>query len=75
MALFELIETRARDEILRCGGSLSHHHGVGKIRKRWYQDQVTPLGEQLYLETKRALDPKGIFAAGNLVEERIQSKL
>ncbi|MBL8999058.1 MAG: oxidase, partial [Gemmatimonadetes bacterium] len=29
------IEHAARDEILRSGGSLSHHHGIGKIRQRF----------------------------------------
>lgn len=27
------IENAARDEILKCGGCISHHHGVGKLRK------------------------------------------
>jgi len=27
------LEHAARDEILKSGGSLSHHHGVGKIRR------------------------------------------
>lgn len=35
------IEAEARDEILRCGGSISHHHGVGKIRKKWVRDTVS----------------------------------
>jgi hypothetical protein len=30
--LFARIEHAARDEVLQAGGSLSHHHGVGKIR-------------------------------------------
>jgi alkyldihydroxyacetonephosphate synthase len=37
---YEAIENEARDEILRCGGSLSHHHGVGKIRKSFMQEGV-----------------------------------
>lgn len=31
--MYEIVEDAARDEVLKCGGSLSHHHGVGKIRK------------------------------------------
>src|SRR5206468_5371040 len=27
------LENMARDEILKSGGSLSHHHGVGKLRR------------------------------------------
>ena len=29
--LYEEVENAARDEILTCGGSISHHHGVGKV--------------------------------------------
>ena len=31
--VFSEIEHNARDEILKQGGSLSHHHGIGKLRK------------------------------------------
>ncbi len=27
------VEDAARDEIMKYGGSISHHHGVGKLRK------------------------------------------
>ena len=32
------LEHAARDEILRCGGSLSHHHGIGKLRRGFLSD-------------------------------------
>jgi len=31
--VYEEIENAARDEILKNGGCISHHHGVGKLRK------------------------------------------
>jgi len=33
VGVYEEAENDARDEIMKCGGSVSHHHGVGKIRK------------------------------------------
>ncbi|XP_055524384.1 alkyldihydroxyacetonephosphate synthase-like [Wyeomyia smithii] len=65
--IYETIEAQARDEILACGGSISHHHGVGKIRSRWYPQTVSEVGVALYRATKRQLDPKNIFAAGNFL--------
>uniref|UniRef100_A0AAG5CSL8 Alkylglycerone-phosphate synthase n=1 Tax=Anopheles atroparvus TaxID=41427 RepID=A0AAG5CSL8_ANOAO len=65
--IYEEIENKARDEILASGGSISHHHGVGKIRSRWYPQSVSNVGVQLYKATKRELDPNNIFAAGNLI--------
>lgn len=66
VAVYEQIEEGARDEILASGGSISHHHGVGKLRKRWYTQTVSEPGRELMLATKRALDPQNIFALGNM---------
>ena len=40
VAAFTLVEDRARLKILECGGSLSHHHGVGKHRKKFVRGRV-----------------------------------
>ncbi|XP_025831600.1 alkyldihydroxyacetonephosphate synthase-like [Agrilus planipennis] len=64
--VFEDIECKARDEIIASGGSLSHHHGVGKIRKKWYASTVSDVGVALFSAAKRELDPNNVFASGNL---------
>ncbi|XP_012284328.1 alkyldihydroxyacetonephosphate synthase [Orussus abietinus] len=71
---YEAIEEAAREEILASGGSLSHHHGIGKIRARFYPLAVGPVGVDLYRATKKYLDPRNIFAAGNL-DPRCTAKL
>ncbi|XP_017791004.1 PREDICTED: alkyldihydroxyacetonephosphate synthase [Habropoda laboriosa] len=63
---YETIEHIAREEILANGGSLSHHHGVGKLRSCFYADAVGEAGVNLYRAAKAHLDPHNIFAAGNL---------
>lgn len=68
---YELIESQAREEILKSGGSISHHHGVGKLRARWYKQTVSELGETLYITAKNQLDPKNIFANGNLIKSKL----
>ncbi|XP_058813417.1 alkyldihydroxyacetonephosphate synthase-like [Topomyia yanbarensis] len=67
LKMFMEIEEVARDEILACGGTLSHHHGVGKLRSKWYPACVSQTGVGIYKAVKKELDPKNIFAAGNLV--------
>jgi alkyldihydroxyacetonephosphate synthase len=47
---------------------LIDHHGVGKIRKHLYPQSVSHVGVGLYKAAKRELDPKNIFAVGNLLE-------
>ncbi|KAK9885421.1 hypothetical protein WA026_010917 [Henosepilachna vigintioctopunctata] len=58
VATHHQIESRARDEIIACGGSISHHHGVGKLRTKWYPQTVSEVGVSLYNATKNELDPK-----------------
>lgn len=65
--LYEEIERCAREEILASGGSISHHHGVGKIRKQWLQRTVSEPGLGLLRAVKQYLDPQNIFGNGNLM--------
>jgi alkyldihydroxyacetonephosphate synthase len=47
---------------------LVDHHGVGKMRKHLYPQSVSRVGVGLYKAAKRELDPKNIFAVGNLLD-------
>lgn len=66
VGVFHEIEAAAREEVLAAGGSLSHHHGVGKLRQRFVPDVLSPAAEAWRLRVKQALDPKNVFGAGNL---------
>lgn len=33
--VYEDIENKSRDAVFQYGGCISHHHGVGKLRKRF----------------------------------------
>ena len=59
------IEQAAREEILRSGGSLSHHHGIGKLRQRFLPDIMSPTAIKWNQHTKHAIDPNNIFGSGN----------
>jgi alkyldihydroxyacetonephosphate synthase len=59
------LENIAREEILRSGGSLSHHHGVGKIRQSFLPAILSPAALEWKRELKRSVDPENIFGAGN----------
>lgn len=62
------IEAAARDEILRCGGSLSHHHGVGKLRKKFLPKIMSPAALAWNQHAKEAVDPNNVFGCGNLLQ-------
>ncbi|CAG9584880.1 unnamed protein product [Danaus chrysippus] len=72
--MYEDIEEAARDEIIANGGSISHHHGVGKLRKKWYTQTVSEPGRRLLLATKKALDPDNIFALGNMAYDQYMNE-
>ena len=59
------LENIAREEILRCGGSLSHHHGIGKIRESYLPDIMSETALKWKQEIKHGLDPQNVFGAGN----------
>lgn len=65
---YEAAEHAGRDEVIKCGGSVSHHHGVGKIRKEFVKDVIEPVGIQILQANKKAIDPKNIFACNNLID-------
>lgn len=65
MEVYAAIEHAAREEILACGGSLSHHHGIGKLREGFMADILSPAGLAWQEQVKRALDPTDVFGCGN----------
>jgi alkyldihydroxyacetonephosphate synthase len=67
--VFAEIERCARDEILRSGGSLSHHHGVGKIRRGFLPRVLSPAALQWTAELKRVVDPTNVFGIANQAME------
>ena len=63
--VFAELEQAARDEILRSGGSLSHHHGVGKLRRGFLPRIFSPAALAWSAELKRAVDPANVFGIAN----------
>jgi alkyldihydroxyacetonephosphate synthase len=57
------IESIARREVIAAGGSISHHHGVGKLRLPFVNDIMSPAMQAWREQMKCALDPQGVFAA------------
>lgn len=54
------------EETLRFGGSIVHHHGIGKARARWVKDEYGSSFSML--ETlKNAFDPNGIMNMGTII--------
>ncbi len=53
----------------RHGGSLAHHHGIGRVRRDYLERELGDGGVALLRRVKRALDPAGIMNPGVLIPD------
>ena len=64
------LQTIIVEETLKLGGSMCHHHGIGKYRNEWTKEEH---GSAYFMleKLKEAFDPKGIMNYGTIfpVEE------
>ena len=67
--MFAEIEHSMREVILAEGGSISHHHGVGKIRQPFVEQFCSPQTVAAMQAVKQQLDPKNVFGIRNNVFE------
>ena len=62
------IKSAASDAIQRAGGTVTHHHAVGRDHRPWY-DRQRPDGFARALRAAKAeLDPAGILNPGVLID-------
>jgi len=52
---------------LNTGGTISHHHGIGRVRREWLGRELGPGGLTALGQLKRALDPIGFMNPGVLL--------
>ena len=63
--IFSKIEHSLRKAIMAAGGSISHHHGIGKLRKDFMADTLSPASIELLKQVKQVNDPDNIFGIRN----------
>jgi alkyldihydroxyacetonephosphate synthase len=64
---WQAAKSAATDAIVAGGGTLTHHHAVGRDHAPWLGAEVGPLGLAALGAVKRELDPQGIMNPGKLV--------
>jgi len=62
------VKTAASDAISAAGGTITHHHAVGRDHAPWLPAEVGALGIDLLRAAKARLDPAGVLNPGKLVD-------
>jgi alkyldihydroxyacetonephosphate synthase len=57
----------ASEAIMRAGGTITHHHGVGRDHRGQLAAEIGPVGVEVLRAVKRGLDPAGVLNPGVLV--------
>jgi alkyldihydroxyacetonephosphate synthase len=62
------IKAAASDALIGAGGTITHHHAVGRYHRPWYDLERPPLFAEAYRAARGVLDPLRIMNPGVLVD-------
>jgi alkyldihydroxyacetonephosphate synthase len=62
------IKSAGLDAVIAAGGTVTHHHAVGRHHRPWYDRQRPPLFGAALKAAKQALDPQGLLNPGVLID-------
>ena len=63
---YDRVWDRAMESCLEAGGTISHHHGIGLLKKKWLKRELNG-GYSLLTQIKQTLDPKNILNPDKLL--------
>ncbi len=67
---WDAIKKAASQAIIDNGGTITHHHAVGKDHRPYYTQQHTPLFGEMLAAAKEAVDPNWVMNPGVLLKEK-----
>jgi alkyldihydroxyacetonephosphate synthase len=65
---WRVIKSAASEALIAAGGTITHHHAVGRDHRPWYDRQRPALFAAALSAAKKALDPKGVLNPGALID-------
>jgi alkyldihydroxyacetonephosphate synthase len=68
LAQWRAIKAAASDALSAAGGTITHHHAVGRIHRPWYDRERPDRFASALAAVKRELDPSGICNPGVLID-------
>jgi alkyldihydroxyacetonephosphate synthase len=67
---WDAVKAAASEALLSAGGTITHHHAVGRDHRAWYDRQRPELFARALAGAKAELDPAGVCNPGVLVASR-----
>jgi alkyldihydroxyacetonephosphate synthase len=67
IAQWRAVKAAASEALVAAGGTITHHHAVGRTHRPWYDRERPPLFADALRAVKRELDPRGVLNPGVLV--------
>jgi alkyldihydroxyacetonephosphate synthase len=67
-AQWHTIKSTGLDAVIANGGTVTHHHAVGRDHRRWYDRQRPSLFAAALRAAKATLDPQGLLNPGVLID-------
>jgi alkyldihydroxyacetonephosphate synthase len=68
LAKWREIKQAANEFVVGLGGTVTHHHAVGRDHRNGYEGQSSPLFRGALAAAKQSLDPAGILNPGVLID-------
>lgn len=68
LSMWAEVKAAASEALLTHGGTITHHHAVGRDHRQWYDRQRPPLFGDVLRAAKHTLDPSGMLNPGVLVD-------
>ena len=68
LEMYDEVKKAASDAIMAAGGTITHHHAVGRLHRPWYDQQRPEPFAQALRAAKRAVDPNGVLNPGLLID-------
>ena len=68
MERWQIVKKAATEAVVAAGGTVTHHHAVGRMHRDGWEVQRPALFGDLWRAAKRSVDPRGILNPGVLID-------
>ncbi len=67
------IKQAASDAVIQAGGTITHHHAVGRDHRQWYDRERPEVFAAALQAAKHSLDPLGLLNPGVIIDPQVSA--